>query len=167
MPLYIGSIDQEQQPLRYFAGLMTEIRIWKGAREEKTIKAWELVANENGLVGYWPFDFDLALDFSPTRNPTQAITEMSHIALTALQYLVPVKKESLVCSRVRIQSTWSGEVGRAVGTTTLVFTLQMWALSYTRIELFRTRGNSVSWDWDDNTCATSFTFKLGSQDRYF
>ena len=39
MPLYIGSIDQEQQPLRYFTGLMTEIRIWKGAREEKTIKA--------------------------------------------------------------------------------------------------------------------------------
>ena len=25
----------------------------------------------------------------------------------------------------------------------------------------------MSWDWDDNTCATSFTFKLGSQDRYF
>lgn len=78
MPLYIGSIDQEQQPLRYFAGLMAEIRIWKGAREEKTIKAWELVANENGLVGYWPFDFDLTLDFSPTRNPTQANGNVTH-----------------------------------------------------------------------------------------
>ncbi|OTA57548.1 hypothetical protein K449DRAFT_386449 [Hypoxylon sp. EC38] len=76
--LTIGTVDQNGQEVQFLDGYVAEIRIWNVARTADNIsqnlhrRLGPKEMNRN-LVGYWPGDFGLALDFSLTRSPTSIV----------------------------------------------------------------------------------------------
>ncbi|MDO8624179.1 MAG: LamG-like jellyroll fold domain-containing protein [bacterium] len=66
----IGATDQGLGPIKYFDGLLDDVRIWNVARTSQQIsdnRSLELQGNESGLVGYWKFTND-TLDQTANHN---------------------------------------------------------------------------------------------------
>ncbi|WP_421903129.1 LamG domain-containing protein [Maridesulfovibrio sp.] len=71
IPLLIGSVQQQQQPYRFFQGTISEARLWNIARTRKEIKYYMdlcIPQDNQHLVGYWPFINKSSQDQSITKN---------------------------------------------------------------------------------------------------
>lgn len=71
LPLTIGSTQQTQEPYRFFSGQVDGVLLWNLARSPQAIASdmnTRFSGNEQGLVGYWSFDFRDGRDSSPSRN---------------------------------------------------------------------------------------------------
>jgi hypothetical protein len=71
LPLFIGSVAQQQQPYRFYQGLISELRIWNYARSSVEIKTHMNVCVDETLptlAGYWPFVTQDANDISKIGN---------------------------------------------------------------------------------------------------
>jgi len=83
LPLYMGAVQQQQEPYNQFTGQLDEVRIWNIALTQQQIQAnmnQPLTGNEPGLIGYYTFSQQNGTDSSTSHNnasPTGSITYTS------------------------------------------------------------------------------------------
>ena len=169
--LLIGAVDQNQQPHQHFSGVLGEIRIWNVARSLTDILSTmerKLTGSEHGLVGYWPGDLGVKLDFSRTRNTVKAPGVM--ITMNAPPLTVPSGElvTLLFAGRYQTGTMYGGTHGTWKNGPLLYLTNTDYVIfnnAVIRNPIFN--GNSISWDWEGNSSAAEFRFSLGSTSRYY
>lgn len=169
--LLIGAVDQQHQPHQHFHGVVSEIRIWSIARSRNDILATlerKLTGSEHGLVGYWPGDLGIKLDFSPTRNTVQAPGVM--ITTNAPPLTVPTGElvTLLFAGEYQTATKWGGTRGIWNDSSPLYLTntdFLIFGNAVIKNPVFK--GNTISWDWAGNSSTGGITFYLGSTSRYY
>lgn len=87
LPLYMGAVQQIQEPYNQFTGQLDEVRIWNVALSQQQIQAnmnTPLVGNEPGLIGYYTFNNQNGADSSPTNNTASPVGNVTYVSPGAL-----------------------------------------------------------------------------------
>lgn len=74
--LTIATVDQDSETYRWFTGEIAEVRLWSHALGDDAIAAARNLRLRPGapnLVGYWPLEFGLTLDFSDNLTATTLV----------------------------------------------------------------------------------------------
>lgn len=170
--LTIGTVDQQQEPNRFFMGLLAEIRLWNTGRSANDIilrLGEKLPADTSGLVGYWAADFGLVMDFSSRR---QGVTTSGMVTATTDGPPVLSKSEIpclfLFAGQYATGVKYGGASGQWQNSGPLYITSSgIVILGSMRINGASFVGNTLSWPMGGNQSAASLTFKLSSDANYF
>ena len=162
--LLIGAVDQIKEPYQHFSGTLCEVRMWNIARSQDDILATmerKLKGSEDGLVGYWPGDLGIMLDFSPTRNTSKASGVMTTTNAPSMSVpsdeLVTVLFAGRYDSQVKYQGAWHDH------SPVYLTNADYFVIGDNVILNPNIQGNTISWDWEDNPTKGSITFYLGSR----
>lgn len=170
--LLIGATDQLTESYNHYSGLLDEVRVWNYARDEGQISRYQyqqLAGNEQGLVGYWMFDFNIAADLSPVRSSTQ---KQGTVGFTTPGATVTKYTSSSEAFLFTGQYACSARSGRAPGDWHEVPDLYLTqsgrvVFSGTLLQGARFDGNTLSSPAAGNPAAVTITFKLKSDDPSF
>ena len=163
--LLIGATDQYQEEFIHYSGLVDEVRVWNCARSQNDIKtcmSQKLSGSEAGLVGYWNFANQDGTDSSPIHNNMQPQGTITYVPQG------PFTPQHEYTGIYTCAVKWGGTAGvwhnfsdfELTGDGTV-------KLGGTVIKNPLVTADKVSWSFEGNNNAASFTFKKGSSTTYF
>jgi hypothetical protein len=171
LPLTIGTVAQAQEPYRDFSGAVAEVKLWDHARSAADVTdglSHRLLPGTAGLVGYWPGEFGLALDFSPIGNVTQAVgmvTPSTDAPPAAAGDVPPML--FLFRGAYTAMTRAGGAVGWWSAAAPLYLTSTGFLVVNNVVVVGATiSGNGVAWLDQNNSTNGSITFKIGSSNHY-
>jgi len=115
LPFRIGWTHEGEEPTHAsFVGDIDEVRLWSVARTEEEIQAamkTTLTGQEQGLVGYWPFDDGAARDFSPNGNDGTLLGEAQIVERELPDGFIPAGTSVVILDDKTIKlSSFKGKV---------------------------------------------------------
>ena len=119
---------------------MTFWLLWRGSR---------LTGSEHGLVGYWPGDLGIALDFSPTRNTVRTSGVMITTSAPALTVPSGELVTLLFAGKYQSATKWGGTTGIWRDSSLIYLTsTNYFVIGDSVVHNPNIQGNTISWDWE-------------------